>query len=88
MKASPQHEVVSICEPDAAAREQAQRDPQFQGLRWVSENELLGDALICLIFVECGVPEALPLGRKVIDAGKHLHLESRRAMTGTPSGAW
>jgi predicted dehydrogenase len=44
-------------------------------LRWVSEEELLGDASIHLIVVECKVWEALPWGKKVIAAGKHLHLE-------------
>jgi predicted dehydrogenase len=47
----------------------------YQGLRWVSEEELLADSSIHLIVVECRVWEALPWGKKVIAAGKHLHLE-------------
>lgn len=75
MKASPDYEVVSVCENDAATRAQGEKDPLFQGLRWVSEKELLSDPSIHLIVVECKVWEALPWGKKVIAAGKHLHLE-------------
>jgi predicted dehydrogenase len=75
MKASPDFEVIAVCEPDAAAREQAQKNPIFEGLRWTTEDELLADASIRLIVVECNVWEALPQGKKVIIAGKHLHLE-------------
>ena len=78
MKDSPDYEVVGVCENDAAAR----TNPQFSGVRWMSEAELLGDASIQLIVVECAVSEAVPWGRKVIDAGKHLHLEK------PPGNAW
>jgi predicted dehydrogenase len=75
MQNSPDYEVAAICENDPAARERAQKDPRFQGLRWVSEEQLLGDPAIHLIVVECWVWEAVPRGKKVIAAGKHLHLE-------------
>ena len=41
----------------------------------MSEEELLNDSSIQLVVVECWVWEALPWGKKVIAAGKHLHLE-------------
>jgi len=75
MKNSSDYEVVSACEPDAAIRSKNEKDPLFGGLRWVSEEELLGDRSLHLIVVECSVWEALPWGKKVIAAGKHLHLE-------------
>jgi len=75
MKDSPDYEVVGICENDPDARERAQKDPRFQGLRWMSEEQLLADPSTHLIVVECSVWEALPWGKKVIAAGKHLHLE-------------
>jgi predicted dehydrogenase len=75
MQDSPDYEVAAVCEPDPAAKTRARQDPRFQGLRWVSEEELLGDSSIRLVVVECQVWEALPWGRKVIQAGKHLHLE-------------
>ncbi|MEK7406822.1 MAG: Gfo/Idh/MocA family oxidoreductase [Acidobacteriota bacterium] len=75
MKDSPDYQVVSVCEHDPAARSRGQKDPLYQGLRWVSEQELLGDPSIHLIVVECRAWEAVPWGKKVIAAGKHLHLE-------------
>ena len=75
MQDSQDYEVAGICENDPAARAQAQKDPRFKGLRWMSEEDLLSDSSIHLIVVECNVWEALPLGAKVIRAGKHLHLE-------------
>jgi len=75
MKDSPDYEIAGICENDPAARERAQKDPRFLGLRWMSEEQLLADPSTHLIVVECSRREALPWGKKVIAAGKHLHLE-------------
>lgn len=82
MQDSRDYEVAAICETDANARDRAQRDPKFAGLKWVSEQELLNDASLHLIVVECSVWEAIPLGKNVIAAGKHLHLEK------PPGNAW
>jgi len=59
LKESPDYEVAGTAELNDAARGQ----------------ELLNDPSIQLIVVECRAWEAVPWGRKVIDAGKHLHLE-------------
>lgn len=75
MKDSADYQVVSVCENDPAARSKAQKDALYGGLRFVSEEELLADKSIDLIVVECRVWEALNWGRKVINSGKHLHLE-------------
>jgi len=75
MQDSPDYEVAGICENDSTARAAAQSNARYKGLRWMSEDELLADPSIHLIVVECQVWEALPWGRKVIQAGKHLHLE-------------
>jgi predicted dehydrogenase len=75
MKDSPDYQVASICEPDAAVRDKNQGDAMYAGLRWVSENELLADPSLQLIVVECRPWQAIEWGKKVIAAGKHLHLE-------------
>jgi predicted dehydrogenase len=75
MQNSPDYELVSVCESDGAARAKGEKDPLFHGMKWVSEEALLNDPSINLIVVECRVWEALPWGKKVIAAGKHLHLE-------------
>ena len=43
--------------------------------RRLTESELLTDKSIQVVSVETEVWNALPYGRKVIDAGKHLHIE-------------
>ncbi|MBK5294787.1 MAG: Gfo/Idh/MocA family oxidoreductase [Acidobacteriia bacterium] len=84
MQDSPDYDVAGICENDPAARARAQKDPRYKGLRWMSEQELLGDNSIHLIVVECRVWEALSWGKKVIDAGRHLHLEKPPGNTWAP----
>jgi predicted dehydrogenase len=75
MQDSPDYEVAGICETDPEAKSRAQNDPRFRGLRWMTEDELLRDASIQMIVVECSVWDAVPMGAKVISASKHLHLE-------------
>ena len=72
---SPHYEVVAACEPDEAQRKRRQSEELFGGLRWVSQDELLGDPSIDLVVVECRVWDAIPFGEAVIAANKHLHLE-------------
>jgi predicted dehydrogenase len=75
MDAPADYEIVAVVENDPAAKARAQKDPRLASVRWMSEQELLNDRSINLIVVECNAWEALPWGKKVIDAGKHLHLE-------------
>ncbi len=49
--------------------------PNFNGLSWVTEDELLGDPTVRLVVVETGVQRLLQYGRAAIDAGKHLHID-------------
>jgi predicted dehydrogenase len=73
---SPDYSVVCAHEPDPATRRKRQAQPEFRDVRWVGEDELLNDASIQLVVVEpVIVADAIGYGRKVIDAGKHLHLE-------------
>jgi predicted dehydrogenase len=73
---SPDYEVVYACEPDAETRRRRQLQAGFRDLKWVPEEELLGDSSIELVLVETLAPaDAIPYGKKVIAAGKHLHLE-------------
>lgn len=82
MRESPLFQVAAVCESDAEARLRAQRNPLFEGLPWIGEQQLLNDRSLQLIVVECSVWEALTMGRKVIAAGKHLHLEK------PPGNSW
>src|SRR5260370_15994212 len=75
MMDSPDYEIAGIVENDVEARAHLRKDPRLASIRWMSEEELLKDPSIRMVVVECHAWEALPWGRKVIDAGKHLHLE-------------
>lgn len=72
---SPDYEVVGVVENDPATRERLRKDPRHAALPWLTEERMLANPSIPLVVVECRVWEALPWGRKVIAAGKHLHLE-------------
>jgi predicted dehydrogenase len=65
-------QVAGICEPDDAAWAKV---PDLHKYRRLPEDEMLGDVSIRVIAVETEVWNALPCGRKVITAGKHLHIE-------------
>ena len=69
------YEVAGVCEPDSEARRQRQDERVWRDLKFLTEEQVLGDATIHLVVVECKVWQAIPRGRKVIAAGKHLHLE-------------
>lgn len=81
---SPDYEVVSICEHDPEVQKRQAADPLYQGQTWVSEGELLSDRSIDVVVVECKPWQAIPWGRKVIAAGKHLHLEKPAGDTYQP----
>ncbi|MDA1236688.1 MAG: Gfo/Idh/MocA family oxidoreductase [Acidobacteria bacterium] len=70
---NPKYDVGPFCEPDRATRE-GFRAEGFKP-KWVSMDELLGDPSLDLILFEGEVRDAIPWGTKIIEAGKHLHLE-------------
>ena len=81
---SPDYEVACICEHDPAVQKRQAADPLYHGQTWVSESELLSDKSIDLVVVECKPWQAIPWGQKVIEAGKHLHLEKPAGDTYEP----
>ncbi len=68
-------EVVSVCEPDAETKKSKGGDAMLSKLRWVSMDEMLADKSLDLIVFEGEVKDAVPFGKRVLQAGKHLHLE-------------
>jgi predicted dehydrogenase len=75
LRASPDFEVVGICEPDPQVRAAFLDRRELEGLPWLSQDQLLGDPEVAMVAVESGVPRLLELGRAAVDAGKHLHLD-------------
>jgi predicted dehydrogenase len=66
---NPAYRLLGVCEPDAEAAAKITGHPKL------SEEQLLNTRDIQLVVVETPPGQGLPYGRKVIDAGKHLHIE-------------
>jgi predicted dehydrogenase len=75
IRANPNYELVAACEPDPEVRRRRGDLAVLRGLNWVTLEQLLGDPSIDLVVFEGEVHDAVPMGRRVIEAGKHLHLE-------------
>src|SRR5438445_5692358 len=75
MYSNPNYEVVAVSEPDESTRGARGRLPLLQRLRWTSIDEMLADKTLDLIVFEGEVKDAVPFGTRVLEAGKHLHLE-------------
>ena len=72
---SPSYNVVCVAEANPKLQSRAREDKRVEGLKFVTEDELLHDSGVRMVVVECRVWEAVPWGSKVIAAGKHVHLE-------------
>lgn len=72
LRALPQYELVGVCEPDTT---QPRTHKALDGVRWLSQKEMLEDASIELIAVESRVQENLLYAREAVDAGKFVHLD-------------
>lgn len=72
---SPDFEVVGVAEPDEAVRKTFEAHPLLRRTKWVPAEDLLADPRVKMVAVESFVPRLLGLGRQVVDAGKHLHLD-------------
>lgn len=68
-------ECVALCEPDAEQRGRAAASPEYRGAPWVEERELFARSDVDAVFVEAELPDLLRHGRRVLDAGWHLHLD-------------
>ena len=72
LQALPQFDLVGVCEPDAS---RPRSSPALKGVRWLTPEEMLGDASIEFIAVESRVQENLAYARQSIEAGKFVHLD-------------
>lgn len=72
---SPDYEVVGVVEPDAALRKQAEGMPLFQGLKWLSRDELLKTRDLQAVLVETRVRDLLENAEACVAAGLHVHID-------------
>jgi len=68
-------EVVGICEPDEQMRREFDHFPVYNGLRWMSEDELLSRDDIEAVVCEGHELRSVSDAQKCIDAGKFVHLD-------------
>jgi predicted dehydrogenase len=74
-KLSDLYEVVGVVEPDAKQREAAQRDKAYDGVKWLTEEQLLNIKGLQAVAVETEVKDLLSTAERCIAAGKHIHLD-------------
>jgi len=72
LKTLPPFELVGVCEPDPS---RPRHHKSLEGVRWLTQRELLEDSSIELIAVESRVQDNLAYARQAIDAGKFVHLD-------------
>jgi len=71
----PDFEFVGIAEPDAELRRHAQQEKEFQGVTWMTEEQLLNVPGLAAVAVETRVDRLLDTAETCVDAGLHLHLD-------------
>lgn len=74
-RASADYDVVGIAEPDADLRKRAEGQAAFQGLKWMSRDDLLATPGLDAVLVETRVADLLDNAEACVAAGKHVHLD-------------
>jgi predicted dehydrogenase len=74
-RASPDYQVVGLVEPDAQLRQQAERQPVYQGLPWLTQEQLLNVPGLQAVLVETRVRDLLATAEASVTAGKHIHVD-------------
>lgn len=72
---SGEFEVVGIVEPDESLRREAQANPDYEGLRWMTREELFNVQELQGVLVETRVADLLDTAEACVAAGKHIHLD-------------
>lgn len=71
----PDYEVVGIVEPNEKLREQAMRQSAFQGLKWLTVEQLLETQKLDAVLVETEVKDLLNTAERCVAEGKHVHID-------------
>lgn len=72
---SPDYEVVGIVEPNEHQRRQAEKNPAFKGLSWLTEEQLLNTPGLQAVLIETHVRDLLDNAETCVKAGKHVHID-------------
>ncbi len=72
---SDDYEVVGVVEPNLELRARAEKTPAFQGVKWLSMEELLGTPGLQAVLIETQIRDLLSNARTCLEAGKHVHID-------------
>ena len=72
---SSDYEVVGLVVPDEKLRRAAEKQPTFQGLPWLTVEQLLNVPGLQAVVVETEPRHLLAHAETCVDAGKHVHLD-------------
>ena len=72
---SPDYEVVGLVEPDDRLREEAKSKKVYQGLPWMTREQLLNVPGLQAVLVETRVRDLLDTAEACVGAGLHVHLD-------------
>ncbi len=75
MRKSEEYEIVGIVEPDAELRAKAEKSATYQGIPWMTEEQLLNTPGLQAVAVETRIKDLVPTATRCIAAGKHVHLD-------------
>ena len=75
LRRSPDFEVVGIVEADDARRKAASASKTYQGLPWLTEEQLLNTPGLRAAAVETEVKDLLAVAARCVSAGMHIHLD-------------
>lgn len=74
-KLSDDYEMIGVVEPDLQQRHRVKNRDAYKGLRWLSEEALLNTPGLQVVAVETEVEELVPVGKRMLNAGMHIHLD-------------
>jgi len=70
-----EYDVVGVVEPNPELRAEAEKNPAYRDVRWMTEEQLLNVSGLKLVAVETEVKDLLDTGARAVAAGKHIHLD-------------
>jgi len=72
---SPEFDVVGVVEPDPELRRRAASQQAYEGLRFITQEELLNTPGLKVVGVETRVRDLLDTAETCVNAGLHIHLD-------------
>jgi len=75
LRESPDWEVVGVVEADPELRRAAEKSPIYQGVPWITEEQLFNTAGLDAVAVETSVEQLLETAERCLAAGVHIHLD-------------